>query len=719
MRAIAQSIENDKPGVTAELKGRQIDLVKVQRWQKRQGRMKSAVRSLANQHVDCKFCSCMILDQPNAWVSVPTDDELNNTDGPELPLPDAGNSTLIPVESTSISPTKILEFSQSLSIWAAVDVPGSPTLSRLFEALQIECPMEITPISIGSPVEESAKSYIADIDIVEISDGKQTDDAIEEGHHGANFLSYCSSMGLHKESTVLSYPGWSLPNESFDEWAFSQWDFSKGQPFNIELNVGPTKPLSPFPIPPAANVRRIPGFKLPIAFDRRKEIEMEEILYKTRLRKLKRTLNADDPRILNVRRSLADVYSKQCKYRQKERLLRHIAIGAQRTYGFGHHMTLSAYIDVVDLLIDQGKQQHAAKIHHLVHTTIVSLFGLEDYLTLRSMVTMSNVCYFLNRDGEAERLYRQVLQMRLNTLGPRHGDSLAAMEHLATFLRSRSHTLLESERLLSTVIQLQQEVESISEHEVCHSEVELARVLGFQGRYRESQKLSLRAAERVEIALGPEHQQTLRAKYQVARCLYRLEQHAECQILLRKTLEQQLEQLGLSHRHTVDTMDFLASTFKKTCQHQEAIPLYEKCLRVYAEDYGPEHSYTLQTCNNLGRCYEELGRYEDAFSLYQRTIDQLRSTNHDDHPAIMNISHTMANIRDIVAVRRECASDRQVEIDVEDALGIEGDSVGKRWAGWESNLAKEGSSMNDEDWMNDFVDFQTPKEDAGKSRWVG
>ena len=79
----------------------------------------------------------------------------------------------------------------------------------------------------------------------------------------------------------------------------------------------------------------------------------------------------------------------------------------------------------------------------------------------------------------------------------------------------------------------------------------------------------------------------------------------------------------------------------------------------------------------------------------------------------------MAEIRDIVVLRREYASDRQGEIDIEDTLGNEGDSVGKRGAGEESNLVKEGSSVNDEDWMKDFVDFQTPKEDAGKSGYPG
>jgi hypothetical protein len=55
MRAIAQNLEQDELGGPAELKGRQIDMAKILRWQKRQGRFKGAVRSFTNIGVDRKF----------------------------------------------------------------------------------------------------------------------------------------------------------------------------------------------------------------------------------------------------------------------------------------------------------------------------------------------------------------------------------------------------------------------------------------------------------------------------------------------------------------------------------------------------------------------------------------------------------------------------------------------------------------------------------------
>jgi tetratricopeptide (TPR) repeat protein len=608
-----------------------------------------------------------------------------------------------------------MESSQNLSVWATVDVPSSPMLSRLFEALQIECPMEIPPISIGSPVAESAQPYIEDINVGEASNEEQSNDAIEECPHGASFLPSCSSLVLRREDTFSSYPRWNLPNKSFDEWVLSQWDFSQGQPFNIEMNLGPMKPLSPFPKSPTAIARPTLGFRPPIAFDGRKDIEMQETLHKTRLRKLKRTLNGDDPRILGGMYSLANIYNKQSKYQQAERLLRHIAVETQKTYGFKHRQTLSIYLDVVGFLIAQGKLQNAAKIHRLVHPTIMSLFGLEDRLAVSSMISMSNIYYLLGRDEEADELYRQVLQIMLNTLGPRNADSLDSMKRLAVLLMDRGNCLPESEKLLSTVIQLQQEVEGISEENVCHSQVELADVLRLQGRYRESKEITLRTAERAEITLGPDGQQTLRINYHIAKCLDKLGQYVESERVLRKTLEQQLKRLGLSHHYTVDTMWSLASMVEKMDRYHEAVPLYEKCFRLDVKNYGWEHYRSVQACYKLGQCYEKLMRYGDAFGLYQRTVDQLRSQNASDHPAIVRISHWIAELRDTVARKRKDVSLEQDEMDVDKYLSNEGDPVGKEQAGGEGKLVKDDSAMIDEDWMKNFVNFQTPKEDTWES----
>lgn len=634
---------------------------------------------------------------------------MDTTDGHEPSLPTPGKSALILADSASASTTEVGESSQSLSIWDTVDVPGSPLLSRLFEALQIECPTEIPPISIGSPVAASAESYIADIEMGGICNREQFDDAVEKDAPRASSMPNCSSVALRREDSPLSCPEWNLPDESFDEWAFSQWDFSKGHPFNIEMNTGPMRPISQFPISPSTDARGTCALTSIVPFGRLKELEMGETYYKSKLGRFKRLLSADDPRTVEIMRSLAAIYCKQSKYRQEERLLRLIAKSTQKTCGFKHRETLSDYLSVVKVLDIQGKFRQAAKIHQLVHATIQSLIGPEDKLSILSTNYLSDLCYGLCQYEEADKLDRQILQIRLNTLGPRHTLTLRGINRLAMSLR-QSGKLLEGERLLSIVLQFQHEVQGIDDELVC-SEIELAKVLGAQGRYGESKYLALKAAERSKISFGPEHDTTLYCFYIIARCLAMLGQHAESESLLRKVLERQLERFGEFNRSTVETMEYLAWILVDMGRYQEAVTYCENCFRAYLENYGMEHTFTVDACDGLGQCYEKLGRYEDAFSLYRRTINQLQSRNPDDNPVIVRISSWISELRDTLAAEQEDVCHEQDEMD--DGKTLSG-SVWEQEVSGYSNSVNDGEAVTGEYWMNEFVDFQTPKEDGGE-----
>jgi hypothetical protein len=69
MRAIAENLENGGSGGPVELKGRQIDTAKIQRWQKRQGRMKGVVNASQSQLGAGRLHGSQILDRPNTTYS--------------------------------------------------------------------------------------------------------------------------------------------------------------------------------------------------------------------------------------------------------------------------------------------------------------------------------------------------------------------------------------------------------------------------------------------------------------------------------------------------------------------------------------------------------------------------------------------------------------------------------------------------------------------------
>lgn len=641
-------------------------------------------------------------------------DSLTTMGGCEPSPVDAGDSTFIPTDLDPVWPPETAGAPQSLDIWTTVDVPGSPLLTRLFEALQIECPDGIPAVSIGSPITATAQSYVADAEIEEIFLGNEIDNTMDKDVTAAISLSSCSSVVTWNKDSPLSYSEWTIPRESFDEWAFSRWDFSKDISSNIELNMGPMRPLSPFSTPSSTGAHGARGLAITPSSAWLKALELDEKIYKSRLNRLKKLVGLDDPRTLEVMGRLATTYWNKSKHRLAEPLLRHIAKSTRTAHGFKHRKTLSAHIDVIAILINQGKYRQAAKICQPVHAAILNLISPGDSLMVDSTISMSRIYSGLSQNEEAERLNRQVLQVRLNTFGPRHRETLFAMALLASVLMT-SDRVLDSEQLLSTVVQLQREIGDTEETYVCHNKIELIRVLISLGRFREGKYLATKVAERAEISLAPEHELTLLSHYHVARCLGGLGQWAESESLLQTVLERQLKILGESHPGTINTMYSLAHVLKMRGRCEEAVSHYETCLRAIFEDQGWEYPCTIWTLDKLGQCYERLGRYDDAFALYQRAIDQIRVTVSHDYPAITKINGWIAELLEIVTTISEevCEEKRKLEVNTnpsnEASPAVEDEADGER-----KSIA-EVATMANEEWMNDFVDFQTPKADVGEA----
>jgi tetratricopeptide (TPR) repeat protein len=563
-------------------------------------------------------------------------------------------------------------------------------------------------LSIGSPIAASAQSYLNVTDLGDTSNWEQTNDTVEKEAPGRNPLHTGSSVVLWREDPPLSCSDWFPSNESFDEWAFSQWDFSKGHPINTEMvmNPGPLRPISPFPISPTWATTAYPR---PVPSGRWKLLERRESNYRNRLKSLKRMFSEDDHRIIQTMWDLADIYYEQGKFQLEERLLRHLAKSMQKIHGFKHRSTLDAYIDVLNNLCRQGKWRQAANIHRLVHTTILRVFGPDDILTLHSTFTMSNIYSGFGEDEEAERLDRQLLQISLNTSGPRYESSLVSLGRVAIWLLD-SHKLLEAEKLLSIAIQLRRAKEGIDTW-TFELEVSLAKVLRRQMRHEESKSLLLKLARQCETSYGPDNGRTLYCYFHIAICMDELGQYAESESLLQSTLHLQRKLCGESDIETVITMSYLAQLLESRGRSHEAAGYYESTFKVSTENLGLENSVTITDCQRLGRCYEDLGRYADALVLYQRTIDQLRSTHDDNYQAIVEIRGWIARLVDFLADIHEDIRHQQDEKDVDKNLESQGLSADTAEENRESGVVNNDSLLADDAWMKDFVNFQTPKEE--------
>jgi hypothetical protein len=352
------------------------------------------------------------------------DQFLNTNNVHETLQSTARHSSHGPAYSISVPPLKDTEWTQDSRKWDDVDIPGSPKLSRLFEKLQLEYPTDIPLISISTPFEACAHSYILDTGIEEFSDEEQQVIVVEGEVTRADLLRSPSSVTPNREVSLVGYPEQNLLKLSFDEWAVYQWDFSAGRPFHTDIRMSLMKPLSPFPIFPGKRVHHSSSVVSPTWRNQLQSLKAEEELYQKILRRFENIPTSDDAQIAGTLCRLAEIHEKRSEYQEQEGLLRRATSILRRFRGFNHRQTLNVFNLLVDCLIAQGKYQEANNIHQPVHAAILRFYGLEEDLTQESIITMANSYYFIDRDEEADRLDRQILQIRLSLLGPSHPKTL-------------------------------------------------------------------------------------------------------------------------------------------------------------------------------------------------------------------------------------------------------------------------------------------------------
>jgi eukaryotic-like serine/threonine-protein kinase len=112
------------------------------------------------------------------------------------------------------------------------------------------------------------------------------------------------------------------------------------------------------------------------------------------------------------------------------------------------------------------------------------------------------------RYAEAEKLERQVLEIRQRTLGPEHTDTLVSKYNLVTMLFGEGH-FPEAEKLIRETLEAQIRVLGPENGDTLASKAELAAILDKEGRYQDAEKMAQQALDVQIRVLGPGHPDSL------------------------------------------------------------------------------------------------------------------------------------------------------------------------------------------------------------------
>jgi hypothetical protein len=305
--------------------------------------------------------------------------------------------------------------------WAGVDVPGSPGLSRLFNALEIECSVPVPPLSLDTRVPEELQ-YISHIEMLDLWNESNKSLVYELD------VSYSPrQLGPTHESPkgqTQAFP-WRDPKLIFCGW--------------------PRSPLNEIYVFPASSTKthyQPPSPRKPLWA----ELEAQVAELQARLSKLKPLLGVEHPGILAIMEHLAGIYISQGSYQKEEKLRWYIASAMRKSLGPTNLETVVAWQKWVRNLLNRGQYLRGHTLLSKMHSAILKLVNPDHNIAIESTMLMGWAARNLSDNEKAEGLLRQVLQMQLNTLGPRSRKTLNSMEHLGSALgRQLKHS--EAEKL--------------------------------------------------------------------------------------------------------------------------------------------------------------------------------------------------------------------------------------------------------------------------------
>jgi tetratricopeptide (TPR) repeat protein len=329
------------------------------------------------------------------------------------------------------------------------------------------------------------------------------------------------------------------------------------------------------------------------------------------------------------------------KYRESEDLSKRLIMIREREYGPNSWRTLQSKLFLISSITEQGRFDEAKNMIDDVHKDILRVDTSGGSLVQNSLQIMGAILNHLENYEKAESVLRELVQMKLITLGPRHGDTLAAIERLS-YPISLVNRFSESEELLRIALELGRTAPEFSDSRKCQAIRLLAVMFSCVGmRRQEGEALCRMSVECSERLSGEDDWETLRSKCNLARELKEKGLLHESDILFERTARKQIEMSGEYSLEAISIVKELCCLLLETCQYKKAGTWLEKLFHVYRKLHGPDHEEVLNVCDELGRCYEGQGRYQDALNLYEQMSQETGEVVGSNHPSIARLARWM------------------------------------------------------------------------------
>ncbi len=266
--------------------------------------------------------------------------------------------------------------------------------------------------------------------------------------------------------------------------------------------------------------------------------------------------------------------------------------------------------------------------------------GAEHRDSLESLSELANVRRFRTDHGEAERLYKEVLEGRRAILGADHPDTLQTTSDLG-MMYCYNARYDEAEPLLNYALETRRTQLGPDHLDTLVCKYHMAQYCQERRRYEDGERLYNQVLTGRHAQLGADHPLTLETMNALASHYRSWGKFVDSESLFMRVIETQRAKLGGDHPETLNTLQNLSALYYDQKRYGEAETLMKQVDAGMRARLGPESSATLQNLGNLGTLYNMLGRHNEAIPILKEVLDKQRRKLTADDPEVLISAHNL------------------------------------------------------------------------------
>jgi serine/threonine-protein kinase len=333
----------------------------------------------------------------------------------------------------------------------------------------------------------------------------------------------------------------------------------------------------------------------------------------------------DDRRTARSYSILASVRIYQGRYGVAEALLRQ-AEAILRRLADGPDQDLANVLHELGLVaLQRGRTGQASQLVEEALTMHRAVRG-DEIDEAQMMNTLGGIRQREGRLDDAETIYRRVLAIRLEALGPGHLAVSETQNNIATLLRTRGEPG-EARELLETALATRQEIlgevsplVAVVWHNLGAALDGLGDLVGAEDAYRQALTI-------FEATVGREHPNTASSMLRLATVLEDGGAAEEAASRYRESLAIFERTLGEGHARTGEARLYLARLLSRRGSWREALEQAEQAQRILTAAQGSNHWLAAAAATVRAACLTGLGESERGGELLRTGLPPLRETS--------------------------------------------------------------------------------------------